>query len=137
MTMSLLAALGTWVLPARWSHLYSQPDLGIGLGLVGFLIMMWAWWLFKRDNTAICPTAPSSVLVTRGIYRYTRNPMYLGIVAMMAGLALQVGSLLFYLAALAFFVVIDRAFCPYEERKLLHTFGSEYMAYQSAVRRWI
>ena len=87
--------------------------------------------------TAICPTAETTALITDDVYRLTRNPMYLGIVLMLLGIALATGSLPCYLASLAFFLIIDVVFCPYEERKLEQAFGSDYARYVGAVRRWL
>lgn len=110
---------------------------GVALIAFGLCVMLHAWWLFKAAHVAIGPTARTTRLVTRGAYRVTRNPMYLGLVSMMTGLAVLVGSLPFYAAALAYFIVIDRAFCRYEEAKLAAGFGTEYVAYMSRVRRWL
>jgi protein-S-isoprenylcysteine O-methyltransferase Ste14 len=63
--------------------------------------------------------------------------MYLGIVLMLLAVALGTGSLPCYLASLAFFLVIDSVFCPFEERKLEQAFGSAYTRYRSTVRRWL
>jgi len=132
-----IAVLLHWLTPLRQAIVYSNPALGAVLGIAGFATMMRAWWLFRQADTAICPTARTAQLVTLGIYRFTRNPMYLGMVAMLAGLALAVGSLPFYAAAVIYLLIIDRAFCRYEERKLELGFGDDYLAYRKRVRRWI
>jgi len=110
---------------------------GVALAAIGFLVMIRAWWLFKLESTAICPTATSTSLITRDIYRLTRNPMYLGIVMMMAGLALATGGVMIYAAAIIFFALIDHSFCPYEERQLARTFPGLYEDYAKRVRRWL
>ena len=135
--LALVAALLHWSTPLRGVQLYANPPLGIAAGLGGFLIMLWAWWLFRRAETAICPTEPSSALVTVGIFRYTRNPMYLGMVAMLVGLALGVGTLPFYLAAAAYFALIHQVFIPYEGRKMRVTFGEDWLRYRANTRRWV
>ena len=63
--------------------------------------------------------------------------MYLGVVTMLSGVAAWFGTLPFALAAVAFFLVIDRVFCPYEERKLAFGFGESYERYRRRVRRWL
>jgi protein-S-isoprenylcysteine O-methyltransferase Ste14 len=133
----LSAALLHWATPLSHLHIYSNRVAGIVLGLAGFVIMMWGWWLFRKFDTAICPTAKADSLVTSGIYRLTRNPMYLGLVSMLLALAFAVGTFPFYLAAAAYFMVINQVFCPYEERKLAKAFAAEYLAYKIKVRRWI
>jgi protein-S-isoprenylcysteine O-methyltransferase Ste14 len=133
----LSAALLHWATPLSHLHIYSNRVAGIVLGLAGFVIMMWGWWLFRKFDTAICPTAKADHLVTSGIYRFTRNPMYLGLVSMLLALAIVVGTFPFYLAAVAYFIVINGVFCPYEERKLAEAFAAEYLVYKNKVRRWI
>lgn len=109
---------------------------GIISGLGGFLLMLRAWWLFKTRDTAICPAAETSVLVVNDVYRWTRNPMYLGIVVMMIGTALASGSLFHYAAAILFFAIIDHSFCAYEEAKLDRLFGEAFGKYARKTRRW-
>lgn len=103
----------------------------------GFFLMLRAWWLFKQAGTAICPDSDSSRLVVNDVYSQSRNPMYLGITAMLGGLALIAGSVPAYVAAGAFFVCMDRVFCPYEEQKAAREFGATYERYRQRVRRWI
>lgn len=133
-----LAATGLhWLVPT-WNGLrLSAPVAGAMLGLAGFGVMMWAWWLFKEGEVAICPTAHTARLLTTGIYRVSRNPMYLGMVLILLGLALYVGTPPFYLAAAGYFAVLNFVFCPYEEAKLERLFGQEFLNYRASVRRWI
>jgi len=106
-------------------------------GLLGFALMMRAWWLFRMTQTAICPTRNSTTLVTHDVFSVSRNPMYMGMLLMLVGVAMAVGSVTFYVAAIAYSVVIDRVFCPYEEQKALREFGELYAAYAQRVRRWL
>ena len=115
----------------------SLPVTAISVSAVGFALTIPAWWLFKVNNTAICPTAASSSLVTHDVFALSRNPMYLGMIMMLAGLALAFGSLPFYAALVIYGLVLDRIFCPYEEQKLARTFGQQFAAYRMQVRRWL
>jgi protein-S-isoprenylcysteine O-methyltransferase Ste14 len=107
------------------------------IGFAGFALMIRAWWLFKTANTAICPTRRSSSLVTHDVFLITRNPMYLGMSLILAAVALGVGTAPFYVATLAYFLILDRVFCPYEEQKARQEFGDVYEDYVRHVRRWI
>jgi protein-S-isoprenylcysteine O-methyltransferase Ste14 len=107
------------------------------IGLAGFALMIRAWWLFKAANTAICPTRRSSSLVTHDVFSVTRNPMYLGMSMMLTAVALGVGTAPFYAATLAYFLILDRVFCPYEEQKARLEFGDLFENYAQRVRRWI
>jgi len=133
----LIAALLHWLLPAMRLTIWKSEAPGIGLFGAGLAVMLWAWWLFRKHGTAICPTAKTDRLITEGIYRYSRNPMYLAATTMLLAAALYMGTLPFYLAAVVFWFIIDRAFCPYEENKLSSSFGRVYLDYRNRVRRWL
>ncbi len=132
----LVAILLHWATPLSQLHVYSNPLLGVILAISGFGVMLWGWWLFRVFGTAICPTAKADRLVTTGIYRVSRNPMYLGIVSMLLGGAIFVGTFPFYLAAIVYFLVLHSVFCPYEENRLAEAFGDTYISYKNKVRRW-
>lgn len=131
------AAAVHWAAATMDLFVFASLPAGGGLVGVGFGIMMWGWWSFKKHEVAICPTARTERLITCGIYGFTRNPMYLGMILMLAGIALCAGTAPFYLAAVAYFAVINWVFCPYEEEKLRRAFGGQYTQYQGNVRRWL
>ena len=99
--------------------------------------MMSAWGQFQLRNVAICPTASTAYLLPDGIYRLTRNPMSLGMVTMLGGIAVFFGTVPFYAVTIVYFVLMDRWFCLFEEEKLVVTFGRDYNTYASKVRRWL
>jgi len=134
MTLVVVAALLQLLVPL--DPLPSVPLAAALVGSLGFAIMLRAWWLFRIEGTAICPTARTTTLITRDVYALTRNPMYLGMVMMLSAIALLAGALTFYAAAISYFLLLNIVFCPYEEQKLRATFN-EYDAYASRVRRWI
>lgn len=122
---------------AVWPAIPHSVHAGVILSMLGFGIMLRAWWLFRAAQTAICPTAATSILITDDIYRITRNPMYLGIVLMLLGLAVTTGGVFFYAATVCFFAIIDCVFCPYEEQSLRQQFGASFSRYARDVRRWL
>jgi len=132
-----VAALLHWLTPLGHVHIVSSRWLALVTGSTGFLIMMQGWRLFRRDGVAICPTAPTRSLITDGIYRLTRNPMYLGILLMLVGTACWFGTLPFVAAAVGWWSVMQFVFCPYEEQKLEANFGDDYRHYRARVRRWV
>lgn len=137
MALLVIATAIQVLLPSHPSYRFSSIYLSGVVASAGFTIMILAWWQFKERKVAICPTEPTDYLITDGVYRYTRNPMYLGMVTMLGAVAIFFGALPFYLAAITYFVVMDRCFCRYEEEKLAATFGHNYEHYKSKVRRWI
>ena len=93
--------------------------------------------LFFRKGTTIRPDRPSSRLTVSGPYRFTRNPMYVSLALLYAGLAV-LWSLIWALSVLPLVLLfIDRRIIVPEEQYLLRRFGAEYTAYKSRVRRWI
>jgi len=135
--MGLLAVAMVVHLAMPLTLLPSSMMVGVGVGLAGFLVMLRGWWMFKRHETAICPTAETAVLITHDVYALTRNPMYLGMILMLLGCAICAGSLPFYGVAVIYFLVINQVFCPYEERDLSGGFGTEYAEYKNRVPRWL
>jgi len=137
MLLLLVAAIANRVLPLQQTPVLSFKLVAICTGVTGFAIMITAWWQFREQSVAICPTAETAKLITDGIYRHTRNPMYLGMIMMLVAVALWTGTVPFFAAAIAFFLVIQLQFCPFEETKLLAAFGNEYRIYAARVRRWV
>ncbi len=103
----------------------------------GFTIMMWAWFQFQKAETAVCPTDETAALVTNGAYRICRNPMYLGMLFMLIGIAFFMGAVQAFFAPTAFFIIMDKVFIPYEEEKLQKGFGDRYAGYMKRTRRWL
>jgi len=137
MSLLVIATALQLMLPVDWPRLATLPRAAFVAAALGFTIMIRAWWLFRLRKTAICPTAESTTLITSDIYRLTRNPMYLGIVLMLLGVALYTGGVVFYAANIGFFLIINFAFCPYEEEQLRRGFPHDFPAYAARVRRWM
>ena len=111
--------------------------LGILGFTAGFSLMMWGWNLFKLKETSVIPTVEPKTLITTGPYRFSRNPMYGGMVLILLSIALFLGALFVLLAPLAFFLTLDRLFIPHEEKVMEGIFGKDYLDYKSRVRRWV
>lgn len=135
--LTLLAIVLHWSFGIWETLRFSWRWGGVIIGAAGISLTMWSWKLFKMRDVALCPKAKTASLILSGPYRFTRNPMYLGMVLMLAGLALYMGTLPFYLSTTAFFGILNHVFCPYEEKKLEGLFGMEYLQYLHRVRRWI
>lgn len=92
---------------------------------------------FRRAGTGLLPFGQATALVTHGFFRYTRNPMYLGMVLFLAGVAVLLGSLSSVLPVPLFAGIIQRNFILGEERFMEQAFGQDYLAYKSRVGRWL
>lgn len=91
----------------------------------------------KAANTTVKPFQASSVLLTSGVYRLCRHPMYLGMVLILLGLAVFMGSLSPFIVIAIFAVLMERVFIQAEERMLAQKFGNRWLDYKQRVRRWI
>jgi protein-S-isoprenylcysteine O-methyltransferase Ste14 len=110
---------------------------GVAVALLGFLFQGFGWFTFKRCGAETRTNCPAPAIVTSGAFRLSRNPMYVGFVAMLAGAGIAANSVPLLLAALAMFLYLDWYVIAREERYLSRAFGAEYEAYCRKVRRWL
>jgi len=92
---------------------------------------------FKVHNTTVKAFQRSSALVTDTVFKFSRNPMYLGMVLILVGIAVLMGSVAPWIIVLLFILLLDRIFIRPEEVMLDEIFGSPYQVYRNRVRRWI
>lgn len=105
--------------------------------VVGLAMLVVAGGLFKQADTDLIPFKDVTALVTTGVYRYTRNPMYLGMALVLLGCAVTVGAATAFIVPPLFMVIIHYRFILPEEQMLRELFPQEFPAYCSQVRRWI
>lgn len=106
--------------------------VGIGFSIAGMLA-------FRHAQTTVNPTRPelASALVTSGVYRITRNPMYVGLSCDLVAWAVYLSSAWALFGPVAFVIYMGRFQIEPEERTLAKLFGDDYAAYQAKVRRWL
>jgi protein-S-isoprenylcysteine O-methyltransferase Ste14 len=124
-------------LPGAWLDHVALRIAGITLIAAGAALNLWSDRQLKRASTTVKPGALPTALVSTGVFRLTRNPMYLGMTAILAGAALVLGSLPGLACAAAFAVLVDRLYIVREEADLSTAFGVAYSAYRRGVRRWL
>lgn len=139
----LLAAALMWVMQ-RWmplSQWLAPPWTRLGglPGALGVAVAVAAFVRFRQVRTTVNPNDPSraSHLVTDGVFRVSRNPMYLGLVLLLMGWAVWLGSAGPWLILPLFVIVITVVQIIPEERALGRIFGAQYLAYRQCVARWI
>jgi protein-S-isoprenylcysteine O-methyltransferase Ste14 len=132
-----LAFLLTWFIPLPLMVPPILQSAGFLLALIGFLLGVGALLAFRGARTTLDPHGSVSRLVTSGVYRFTRNPISLGFILMLAGILLNVGSYWGILLAPALVILLSRLIIEREEEYLAQKFGDEYRSYKSKVRRWI
>jgi protein-S-isoprenylcysteine O-methyltransferase Ste14 len=110
---------------------------GIIFLIAGVMINIGADNTFRLTGTTVKPFAESTHLVTSGLYRFSRNPMYFGFVLILFGVAILLGSLAPFAVLLLFVLLMDREFIHIEEQMLGAKFSTEWHEYKKKVRRWI
>jgi protein-S-isoprenylcysteine O-methyltransferase Ste14 len=138
-----LAALLAWLaaraapqlafdFPGRIALCLLLAGAAIAVGLAGVIE-------FRRARTTVNPLQPerAAALVTGGIYRHTRNPMYVAVAALLLSWGLWLGNALGPLAVVLFVAWMDRLQIPPEERALATLFGAQFERYRRDVRRWL
>ena len=134
----VIAGAVSWFYPWRALVDLRIVWLGVALVAIGVAISVWASLLFRCEGTELNPTSEvNKSLVVRGPFRFTRNPMYLGLVIFTVGMALGVGSLPMFVVPLLVFVTANWAHIPFEEAKMRRQFGTAFDHYMGQVRRWI
>ncbi|WLP95567.1 isoprenylcysteine carboxylmethyltransferase family protein [Psychrobacter sp. M13] len=113
--------------------------LASGLAVVGMALAIMGILAFKKAQTTVNPHTPekSVSLVTKGIYKYTRNPMYLGMLLVLLGWAFYLSNFAALLVLPIFIIYMSRFQIQPEERFMKQKFGDEYRAYIMKVRRWL
>jgi protein-S-isoprenylcysteine O-methyltransferase Ste14 len=130
------------LLLGRWIPLPTLPRtpsrlLAAVLLLPGFVLIFWSLWLFLRARTSPLPMRPTTAIVRKGPYRFTRNPMYLGMLLLYLGVASLFDVTWALVLAPAVVFLVGRLVIGREERYLEAAFGDDYLRYKARVRRWI
>ncbi|MDX2102937.1 MAG: isoprenylcysteine carboxylmethyltransferase family protein [Alphaproteobacteria bacterium] len=109
------------------------------IAALGLAVMLVAAWSFRQAGTTLNPRAVerTSALVTTGAFTISRNPMYLGMLALTVALALVLGGIAAFLGPVLFWAYITRFQILPEELVLARRFGAEFDAYRERVRRWL
>ena len=141
--VALMVGTGMWLasrafgptsvsFPVRLGLTVALLLLGLGISFAGVRAI-------RRANTTINPTKPetASALVSTGIYRYTRNPMYLGMATWLLAWAAWLAAPIALVGVPLFVLYMNRFQIMPEERALTSLFGGEFPAYQARVRRWL
>lgn len=136
LTVSAMVALHLW-----WPVDIVIRDPWRGIGWLPMGLGVWAVvhnaYRFMRSQTGLRPFTEATLLVTDGAFRLTRNPMYVGLVAIAVGVAIRLGSLSPMPLPVVLFFVLDRRFIRPEEQFLREALGTPYDDYCRRVRRWL
>jgi protein-S-isoprenylcysteine O-methyltransferase Ste14 len=130
--------ISRWQIGPAWLGISAFRVLGAALTIAGVPVLLDSFARFALQGLGTpAPVFPTQHLVVTGLYRYVRNPMYVGVIAVIVGQALLFGNL----QVLEYAAAVGAAFClfvmGYEEPKLRKTFGDEYLEFCRNVPRWV
>lgn len=141
LVMLLIALVSSYALDRYVPLREVVPEMIRYLGTVPVLAAIWvvvrAGGLFQVRETTVMPYEQSTVLVTDGFYEHSRNPMYLAMLLLLAGVAWLLGSVTAFAPAPFMYLVLRYRVIAMEEAMLEETFGDEYREYKRKVRRWL
>lgn len=134
----LMWGIASWFPQLVFAFPFRQP-LAYALGGAGLAFDLVSVAAFVKARTTVTPLAPekASSLVTGGLYKFTRNPMYLGMLLVLTGIAMWFGSPLNVIVLIGFVAYITTFQIKPEEARLEEIFGADYRDYMQRVRRWL
>jgi len=137
--VAALMWLASWAMPTFRFEFPSRNVFALSVAIFGAIISGLGIVSFRQARTTVNPMKPdtTSSLVVSGIYRWTRNPMYLGFLLVLLGWALFLSNALAFVLLPAFIFYMDRFQIEPEERTLHLLFGQQFVIYTSRVRRWL
>jgi len=137
----VVGLLAGWLLERE----YPLTSLPLNFSIAAGIVLVLAGAALSRSgaravwkaNSSIVPIRPTTAIATDGVFRFTRNPMYVGLVVIYAGTALLIRSPWAFILLPLVILAVDRLVIAKEERYLARKFGEQYLSYKNRVRRWI
>lgn len=136
----LIGCLLSWLVPlGPGIGAANGRALAVGgtLAVLGIALFLMSIHEFRRAGTSVVPGEPSTTLIERGPYRFTRNPIYIGMVIFYFGLAIVLTSAWMLLLLIPVLIILQRGVVEREEAYLKAKFGEAYRQYQTGVPRWL
>ena len=125
------------VRPSRFALPLGLRGLGGLVTIAAIVFSLWAQRIMRAAGTNIRPDMPATAIVSDGPFAFSRNPLYLSVLAMFAGLGVALASKTFLAVLVPLFLVLHYGVVLREERYLESKFGDTYLVYKTRVRRWI
>ena len=123
--------------PIKLLSLTAQLTIGLGLVAISFIMVGQAIPRFRKAGTSFDVNTPTTTIITDGAYKYSRNPIYLSMAVLHAGLAIALDNIWALIMLAPALVMIHAGIILPEERYLTGKFGEQYLQYKRQVRRWI
>ncbi len=132
-----VAAVLHFLIPIKQIINYPLNFLGFLFFIVGGILNIWTDQLFKKHKTTVKPDEKPTPFIKTGPFKVSRNPMYLGMAILLAGVGFILGSIISFTGVLLFIAAMEIAFIPDEEKRLREQFGEEFDTYRKKVGRWL
>jgi protein-S-isoprenylcysteine O-methyltransferase Ste14 len=126
-----------FIFPIKKIIFYPYTYFGWLFILFGAYLSIEVWRIFRKVKTTIKPHKIPNKLITTGIFRISRNPNYLGMIFILFGLAIYLGSITPFIFPAIFIFLINKFTIPLEEKIIEKKFGKKYFEYKKKTRKWI
>jgi protein-S-isoprenylcysteine O-methyltransferase Ste14 len=133
----LVGLLLRFIFPTPLLPRFTAISIGLLLTIIGVLVLLLAFRQMIQNKTTIHPAGKTTTIVSNGLYRYTRNPMYLALTFIYAGLSIIANAFWGLLLLVPLLIVVQKGIIEREELYLTRKFGDEYLRYKAQVRRWL
>lgn len=133
----LVALLLRYVFPTPLLLSITALLIGAALVLTGVITLLLSFRGMIQHHTAINPSGATTAIVSTGLYRYTRNPMYLSLTLIYIGASVTANAWWGLLLLVPLLVAVQKGIIEREEQYLARKFGNEYLSYKARVRRWL
>ncbi len=137
MIMVVLNIILHYVFPIKKVVSLPYNYLGILLIVLGIYFNLHVYFVYKKEKNTMKPNEVPQVLITSGVFKISRNPIYLGMALILFGEAILLGSIITFLFPLLFIIMTNIWTIPLEEKNLEKKFGRKYLDYKRKVRKWI
>ncbi len=133
----IISAVLHFFLPIQQIISYPYNFVGFLFFILGGFLNIWADQLLTKQSTTVKPNEKPTALIQAGAYKFSRNPMYLGMALLLIGAGFVLGSIISFIGTILFITVMEVRFIPMEEKFMREEFGEEFNNYTKKVRRWI
>lgn len=137
MALLIFSVVFNFIFPVLKFISFPYNYIGILFIVFGIVLNLWTDSLFKKKQTTVKPHEVPNFFIDYGSFKISRNPIYLGMLFILLGVAIFLGSLFPFIFSIIFVIIIEKLFIPMEEKNLENKFGNKYIDYKKRVKRWI
>jgi len=127
----------SYFFPQHFINFSIAMPIGIIFSITGITTLILAATLFRKNKNPVNPSGSTQLIICSGIYKYTRNPMYLSLTLIFIGISIITNSWFSFVLLLPLLLICQKGIIEREEKYLTRKFGDEYLKYKAKVRRWI